>query len=83
MSRRFLILLERATRIREMIDREQQSPVPSAMRLMRMKQLYLKISRSLRRLTEKRVIAMASAPRLRPDVIFLNVRSAPALSGRW
>lgn len=83
MSRRFLILLERATRIREMIDREQQSSAPSAMRLMRMKQLYLKISRSLRRLTEKRIVAMASAPRLRPDVVFRNVRSAPALSGRW
>ncbi len=80
---RFLILLERATRIRELIDREQQSPAPSAMRLMRMKQLYLQISRSLRRLTEKRFIAMASAPRLRPNVVFLDIRSAPALSGRW
>lgn len=83
MSRRFLILLERATRIREMIDREQQSPSPSAMRLMRMKRLYLSISRSLRSLTEKRIVAMASAPRLRPDVVFRNVRSAPALSGHW
>jgi hypothetical protein len=83
MSRRFLVLLERATRIREMIDREQRSPVPSWMRLMRMKQLYLKLSRNLRNLTEKRIIAMASAPRMRPEIVFHNVRSAPALSGRW
>ncbi len=83
MSRRFLVLLDRAARIREMIDREQKSPAPSNMRLIRMKQLYLQLSRSLRRLTEKRIIAMASAPRLRPEIIFLNVQSAPALSGRW
>ncbi|MBS0250747.1 MAG: hypothetical protein JSR78_06740 [Proteobacteria bacterium] len=83
MSRRFLVLLERAARIRELIDREQQSSSPNSIRLMRMKQVYLTISRRLRSLTEKRVIAMASAPRLRPDVVFLNVRSAPALSGHW
>ncbi|CCB64656.1 MULTISPECIES: hypothetical protein [unclassified Hyphomicrobium] len=83
MSRRFLVLLERAARIRELIDREQQSSAPNAIRLMRMKQVYLMISRRLRSLTEKRIIAMASAPRLRPDVVFRNVRSAPALSGHW
>ncbi|MBS0234604.1 MAG: hypothetical protein JSR99_14085 [Proteobacteria bacterium] len=83
MSRRFLVLLERATHIREMIDRELRSPAPSAMRLMRMKQLYLKLSHHLRTLTEQRIVAMASAPRIRPDVIFRNVRSAPALSGHW
>jgi hypothetical protein len=83
MSRRFLVLLERAARIRELIDREQQSSVPNTIRLMRMKQVYLMISRRLRSLTEKRVIAMASAPRLRPEVVFRNVRSAPALSGHW
>ncbi|WP_423415009.1 hypothetical protein RLW55_18290 [Hyphomicrobium sp. B1] len=83
MSRRFLVLLERAARIRELIDREQQSSAPNAIRLMRMKQVYLTISRRLRSLTEKRIIAMASAPRLRPDVVFRNVRSAPALSGHW
>jgi hypothetical protein len=83
MSRRFLVLLERAARIRELIEREQQSPAPSFMRLMRMKQVYLMISRRLRSLTAKRLVAMASAPRLRPDVVFHNVRSAPALSGHW
>lgn len=83
MSRRFLILLERAARLREMIDREQQSTAPNAIRLMRMKQIYLTISRHLRSLTEKRIVAMASAPRLRPDVVFRNVNSAPALSGHW
>ncbi|MET0409286.1 MAG: hypothetical protein ABW006_13055 [Hyphomicrobium sp.] len=83
MSRRFLVLLERATRIREMIDREQKAHAPNTIRLMRMKQLYLLLSRSLRSLTEKRIVAMASAPRLRPEVVFHNVRSAPALSGHW
>jgi hypothetical protein len=82
MSRRFLVLLERATRLRNMIDREQQAPAPNAMRLIRIKQLYLQVSSNLRRQTEKGIIAMASAPRLRPDVIFRNVRSASAFSGR-
>ncbi len=83
MSRRFMVLLDRATRLREAIDREQQLSSANPIRLMRMKQIYLRMSASLRGLTEKRVIAMASAPRLRPDVIFSNVRSAPALSGHW
>ncbi len=83
MSRRFMVLLERATRIRQLIDREQQSGKSSPIRLMRMKRLYLSISQSLRSLTEKRMVAIASAPRMRPDVLFLNVRSAPALSGNW
>ncbi len=80
---RFLLLLERATRIRELIDREQRLPAPSSTRLMRMKQLYLQISRSLRRLTEKRLVAMASAPRFRPQIVLRNANPAPALSGRW
>ena len=83
MSRRFMVLLERSARIRELIDREQLSPTPNAMRLMRMKQIYLKLSRGLRSLTEKRLIAMASAPRLRPEIVFHNIRSIPAFSGRW
>ena len=78
-----MILLERAARLRETIDREQQLSTASPIRLMRMKQIYLRMSARLRGLTEKRVVAMASAPRLRPDVVFLNVRSAPALSGHW
>jgi hypothetical protein len=83
MSRNFLILLERATRIRDMIDREQASPAPNNQRLMRKKQIYLNASRHLRNHSIKRIIGMASAPRLRPDVVFSNVRSAPALSGHW
>lgn len=83
MSRRFLVLLQRATRIREMIDREQRSSTPSFTRLMRMKQLYLSLSRQLRLLIERRVVAMASAPRMRPDVVFASVRATPALSRRW
>jgi hypothetical protein len=83
MSRRFVTLLERAARIRELIEREQQLPAPSATRLMRMKQLYLHLSANLRKLTEKRLVAMASAPRFRPQLVFRDVRSAPAFSGRW
>ncbi len=83
MSRRFLILLEHATRIREMIEREQSSAAPNSMRLMRMKQVYLMISSRLRGLTEKRIVEMASAPRFKPDIVFHNVHSAPALSGHW
>ena len=82
MSRRFVTLLERAARIRELIEREQQLQAPSATRLMRMKQLYLHLS-AMRKLTEKRLVAMASAPRFRPQLVFRDVRSAPAFSGRW
>jgi hypothetical protein len=70
MSRRFLILLERAARLRDLIDREQHAPVPNAMRLVRMKTLYLDISGRLRRLTEKRLISIASAPRFQPRLAF-------------
>jgi hypothetical protein len=83
MSRRFLTLLEHATHLRDMIDREHNSAAPNTLRLMRMKQVYLRISQRLRSLTEKRVIAMASAPRFRPEVVFRNVKSTPALSGHW
>jgi hypothetical protein len=83
MSQRFMTQLERATRVREMIEREQRSSSPSPMRLIRMKQLYLHLSASLRRLTEKRLIAMASAPSFRPQLVFRSVYSGPAFSGRW
>jgi hypothetical protein len=83
MSRRFVTLLDRATRIRQLIEREQQLPAPSPTRLMRMKQLYLHASASLRKMTEKRLVAMASAPRFRPQLVFRNTKSAPAFSGRW
>ncbi len=83
MSRRFTTLLERAARIRELIEREQQLPSPSPTRLMRMKQLYLHLSANLRKLTEKQIIAIASAPRFKPRLAFRNVKSAAAFSGRW
>ena len=70
MSRRFLVLLERATRLRDLIDREQHAPAPNAMRLMRMKTLYLEISGRLRRLTEMRLVSIASAPRFQPRIAF-------------
>ncbi len=73
MSRRFMTLLERATRIREMIDREEHSVSPSPTRLMRLKQVYLLLSANLRKLTEKRIIAIASAPRFQPRIAFRNV----------
>ncbi|MFT3730427.1 MAG: hypothetical protein QM780_03235 [Hyphomicrobium sp.] len=83
MSRRFLILLERATRIRELIDREQRSAAPNVLRLMRMKQLYLSLSSSLRKMTEKRLVAMASAPSFTPRIAFPSAHSGPVFSGRW
>jgi hypothetical protein len=82
MSRRFAILLERASRIRQMIEREQRLPKPSALRLMRMKQLHLQLSNDLRELAAKRLIAIASAPRLRPELVFTTVNSPPMMSHR-
>jgi hypothetical protein len=70
MSRRFITVLERATRIREMIDREEHAASPSPTRLMRLKQVYLLLSANLRKLTEKRIIAIASAPRFQPRLVF-------------
>jgi hypothetical protein len=83
MSRRFAILLERASRIRQMIEREQLLSTPSASRLMRMKRLHLRLSRDLREFAAKRLIAIASAPRLRPELIFTSVNSAPVSTHRW
>jgi hypothetical protein len=83
MSRRFFTLLERAARIRQLIDREQRLAKPSAVRLMRMKQLYLRLTNSLHELTAKRIVAIASAPRLRPAPVFATVRSAPIVGRRW
>jgi hypothetical protein len=70
MSRRFLVLLERATRLRDTIDRERHATAPNAMRLMRMQKLYLEISSRLRRLTEKRLLSIASAPRFQPRLAY-------------
>jgi len=70
MSRRFITLLERVTRIRDWIDREQRSSAPSPVRLIRMQQLYLRLSESLRGMTRQRLIRMASAPRFRSERSF-------------
>jgi hypothetical protein len=83
MSRHFMTLLERVSRVREMIDREQRSNAASPVRLIRMKQLYLRLSEKLRRLTKQKLVRMASAPRFRSERIFHSARSAPAYSGRW
>ncbi len=78
MTQRFFMLLERATLVRRMIEREQGLAEPSAVRLMRMKTLSLRLSRALQSLAAKRVRAMASAPRFTPTLIFSSVRSVPA-----
>ncbi|CAA2138904.1 hypothetical protein [Hyphomicrobium sp. ghe19] len=83
MSRRFMTLLERISRVREMIEREQRSNAASPVRLIRMKQLYLSLSEKLRGLTKQQLIRMASAPRFRSERIFHSAHSAPAYPGRW
>lgn len=83
MSRRFVTLLERTADIRQMIEREEGLPTPSQIRLMRLKKLQLKLSERLRAVSAKQLIAMASAPRLKPEILFRNVRSAPTLSHGW
>ena len=85
MSRRFITLLERITWVREMIEREQRSSAPSQVRLIRMKQLYLRLSDSLHRLTRQRLIRMASAPRFKSQRIFsiTPARSFSSSFGGW
>lgn len=83
MSRRFITLLERVTRIREWIDREQRSSAPSPVRLIRMQQLYLRLSESLRGMTRQRLIRMASAPRFRSERPFYAGQPAGAFSKGW
>jgi len=83
MSRRFITLLERVTRIREWIDREQRSSAPSPVRLIRMQQLYLRLSENLRGLTRQRLTRMASAPRFRSEGSFYTANPARTLSGYW
>jgi hypothetical protein len=72
-----MTLLERVTRVREMIEREQRSNTASPLRLFRMKQLYLRLTQNLRKLTRQRLIAMASAPRFRSGRIFGSTRPTP------
>jgi hypothetical protein len=83
MSRRFVTLLERTTIIRRLIEREERSPKPNAVRLIRLKKLQLWLSERLRAMSAKQLIAMASAPRLKPEIVFRNVRSAPAFARGW
>jgi adenylate kinase len=83
MTRRFRMLLDRATLVRRMIEREQGLAQPSAFRLMRMKTLSLRVSRELQRLAARRIVAMASAPRFVPTLVFSSVHSVPAGSQRW
>lgn len=82
MPRRFTTLLDRASRMRRLIEEEQKSQHPDAFRLIRMKNLYLRLSASLKGLNARQMIKMASAPRLKPIVVYSTVRSAPAFS-RW
>ncbi|MBS0268091.1 MAG: hypothetical protein JSS54_03815 [Proteobacteria bacterium] len=83
MSRRFITLLERVTRIREWIDREQRLSAPSPVRLIRMQQLYLRLSESLHGMTRQRLIRMASAPRFRSEGSHYSAQPAGAFSQRW
>jgi hypothetical protein len=80
MSRRFVNLLERTAGIRRMIEREERLPMPSAMRLMRLKKLQLWLAERLRVMSAKQLVAMASAPRLKPDLLF---RSVSTMARGW
>jgi hypothetical protein len=83
MSRRFVTLLERSAEIRQLIEREESSAAPRSVRLMRLKKLQLQLSESLREISAKQLIAMASAPSFKPKLVFRDVRSAPTLSRGW
>lgn len=83
MSRRFVTLLERSAEIRQLIEREENSAAPRSVRLMRLKTLQLQLSESLRAISAKQLIAMASAPSFKPKVLFSDVRAAASLSRGW
>ena len=83
MSRRFFTLLERTAGIRHLIEREESLAAPRSVRLMRLKKLQLQLAESLRDMSAKQLVAMASAPSFRPKLLFRDVRSAPALSRSW
>ena len=80
MSRRFVTLLERTKNIRQLIEREERLPTPSAMRLIRLKKLQLWLSARLREMSAKQLIAITSAPRLQPEFVFRSVRSVSAFA---
>lgn len=83
MSHRFVTLLERTKIIRQLIEREERLPTPSAMRLMRLKKLQLWLSGRLREMSAKQLVAIASAPRLKPEILFRNVRSVSTTVRCW
>ena len=83
MSRRFLTLLERAASIRHLIEREELSRSPNSVRLMRLKKLQLRLSERMRVISAKQLIAIASAPRLKPSILFGSVQTTPAASRSW
>jgi uncharacterized protein YdcH (DUF465 family) len=83
MSRRFVTLLERIAEIRHLIEREESSAAPRSVRLMRLKKLQLQLSESLREISAKQLIAMASAPSFKPKLVFRDVQSASAMSRGW
>lgn len=74
MSRRFYDLLQRATRVRTLIEEEQRRRVPDLLRLMRLKALALKLKERLNGQLGARLVAMASAPRFTPRLAALDGR---------
>jgi hypothetical protein len=80
MSRRFITLLERTKQIRQLIEREERAPKPNAVRLIRLKKIQLWLSDRLRAMSAKQLVAIASAPRLKPEIVFRNVRSVSAFA---
>ncbi|MBA2127335.1 hypothetical protein DLM45_14040 [Hyphomicrobium methylovorum] len=74
----FSTLLARATAIREAIEREERLGALDSVKLMRLKNLHLRLSARMRDL-----IAMASAPRLRSNFLYARANSTPAIPHRW
>jgi hypothetical protein len=83
MSRRFITLLERAARMRQLLEREQRRPGANIVRLMRLRYLDLRLAKSLRQQTAERLVSMASAPRRRPDLLFATIKATPTSFHRW
>lgn len=77
MSRRFITLLERAARMRQLLEREQRRPGANVFRLIRLKHLNMRLTKSLRQQTAKRLVSMASAPRRQPDLLFATLTATP------
>lgn len=75
MSRRYHDLLNRAWRVRRLIEEEQRRPQPNAMHLIRLKGLALRLKARLNALTGRRLVALASAPRFRPRLVAATVQA--------